>query len=98
MTGGHDTQFRAALQAALASLDLARLSGEQVAQSGAYAAQRVATGVHIRDYDEMNVSEVVEQLDNLSVEELQATRAYERNNKNRDSLLEQIDRRITAAS
>ena len=72
--------------------------GEQVAQSGAYAAQRVATGVHIRDYDDLNVDEIVEQLDNLSTEELQQVRAYEQQNKNRDGLLGQIDRRINAAS
>jgi hypothetical protein len=72
--------------------------GEQVAQAGAFAAQRVATGVPIQDYDNLNVGEIVEQLDNLSGEELQATRAYEKENKNRDSLLQQIDRRINAAS
>ncbi len=41
---------------------------------------------------------IVEQLDNLSVKEIQAARAYEQQNKNRDTLLEQIDRRINAAS
>ena len=58
----------------------------------------VATGVPIRNYDDLNVSEIVEQLDNLSAEELQAARAYEQQNKDRDTLLEQIDRRINAAS
>jgi hypothetical protein len=72
--------------------------GEQVAQSGAYAAQRVATGVHIRDYDDLNVGEIVEQLDNLSAEELEQVRAYEQQNKNRDGVLQQIDRRLNAAS
>ncbi len=46
----------------------------------------------------MNVGEVVERLDNLSAEELQRVRAYEQRNKNRDTLLKQIDRRINAAS
>jgi hypothetical protein len=54
---------------------------EQVAQEGAVAAQRVATGVSIEDYDNLNVGEIVEQLDNLSAEELQAARAYEQQNK-----------------
>jgi hypothetical protein len=71
---------------------------EQVAQEGAVAAQRVATGVSIEDYDNLNVGEIVEQLDNLSAEELQAVRAYEQQNKDRDTLLEQIERRIKAAS
>jgi hypothetical protein len=58
----------------------------------------VAIGVPIQDYDNSNVAEIVEQLDNLSGEELLATRAYEQENKNRDGLLHQIDRRINAAS
>ena len=57
-----------------------------------------STGVPIEGYDEMNVGEVVERLDNLSAKELKATLAYERQNKNRDTLVEQIDRRIKAAS
>ncbi len=71
--------------------------GEQIAQSGAYAAQRVATGVHIQDYDNLNVGEIVGQLDNLSAEELQQVRAYEQENKSRDTLLEQIDRQMMVA-
>ncbi|MDX6381658.1 MAG: hypothetical protein QOI57_2682, partial [Rubrobacteraceae bacterium] len=59
---------------------------------------RVATGVPIQYYDSSNVGEIVEQLDNLSADELQATHAYEQQNKNRDTLLEQIDRKINAAS
>jgi hypothetical protein len=54
--------------------------------------------VHIRDYYNLNLGEVVEQLDNLSAEKLQQVRAYEQQNKNRDSLIEQIDRRINADS
>jgi hypothetical protein len=54
--------------------------------------------VPIKDYDNSNVDEIVEQLDNLSAEELQATRAYEQENENRAGLLQQIDRRINAAS
>jgi len=46
----------------------------------------------------LNVGEVVERLDNLSAEELQRVRAYKRRNKNRSSLLKQIDHRINAAS
>jgi hypothetical protein len=72
--------------------------GEQVAQAGAFAAQRVATGVPIQDYDNLNAGEIVEQLDSLSGDELQRVRTYEQQNKNRDTLLEQIDRRINAAS
>jgi hypothetical protein len=71
--------------------------GEQVAQEGAPAAERVATGVPIQDYDNLNVAEIVEQLDNLSTEELKRVRAYEQKNKNRNTLLHQIDRRMMVA-
>jgi hypothetical protein len=73
-------------------------AGEQFARSGALAAQRVATGVPIPDYDNLNVSEIAEQLENLSTDELQHVRTYEQQNKNRDTLLEQIDRRIYATA
>ena len=71
---------------------------EQMAQEGALAAQSVAPGVPIEDYDDLNVGKIVEQLDNLSVDELQRVRAYEQQNKNRDTLLKQLDRRMMAAT
>jgi len=46
----------------------------------------------------LNVDEVVERLDNLSAEEVKRVRAYEQRNKNRSTLLKQIDCRINAAS
>src|SRR5215204_2381881 len=72
--------------------------GVEFAQEGARAAQRVITGVQIEGFDEMNVGEVVKRLDNLSAEGLQRVRVYEQRNKNRGTLLKQIDRRINAAS
>ena len=51
----------------------------------------------IEGYDEMNVEEVSERLDVLSVEELQLVRDYEERNKKRDTLLEQLDRKIRAS-
>ena len=56
------------------------------------------TGVPVEDYDNLNAGAIVEQLGNLSTEELQRVRPYEQENKNRDGLLQQIDRRINAAS
>jgi hypothetical protein len=50
----------------------------------------------IEGYDEMNVAEVSERLNNLSAEELQLVRDYEERNKRRDTLLEQMDRKIRA--
>jgi hypothetical protein len=48
----------------------------------------------IAGYDEMNVEEVSKRLNDLSVEELQLVRDYEERNKRRDTLLEQMDRKI----
>jgi hypothetical protein len=50
----------------------------------------------IAGYDEMNVEEVSKRLNDLSVEELQLVRDYEERNKRRDTLLEQMDRKIRA--
>jgi predicted phage-related endonuclease len=50
----------------------------------------------IAGYDEMNVEEISERLDDLSVEELQLVRDYEERNKRRNTLLEQMDRKIRA--
>src|ERR671913_236927 len=52
----------------------------------------------IEGYDEMNVEEVSERLEGLSVEELQLVRDYEELNKKRQTLLEQMDRKIRSAS
>ncbi|HLL39871.1 MAG TPA: hypothetical protein VK357_09420 [Rubrobacteraceae bacterium] len=50
----------------------------------------------IEGYDEMNVEEVSERLDGLSVEELQLLRDHEERNKKRETLLERMDRKIRA--
>jgi hypothetical protein len=50
----------------------------------------------IEGYDEMNVDEISGRLSDLSVEELQLVRDYEELNKKRQTLLEQMDRKIRA--
>jgi hypothetical protein len=50
------------------------------------------------DYDEMNVEEITEQLDGLSEAELRRTRNYEQGNKNRQTLIAEMDRRLEASS
>jgi hypothetical protein len=52
----------------------------------------------IEGYDEMNVEEVSARLGALSTEELREVRDYEERNKNRDTILEQLDRRIRSGS
>jgi hypothetical protein len=44
------------------------------------------------------VDEVSGRLGNLSAEDLRVVRDYEERNKNRDTILEQLDRRIRAGS
>ena len=62
-------------------------------------AERAAEAVvfPIEGYDEMNVDEVSKRLEGLSVEELQLVRDYEELNKGRETLLEQMDRKIRSA-
>ena len=63
---------------------------------GAERAAEAAT-VPIEGYDEMNVEEISKRLNDLSVEELQLVRDYEELNKKRETLLEQLDRKIRTA-
>jgi hypothetical protein len=52
----------------------------------------------IEGYDEVTVEELSGRLGGLSAEELRVVRDYEERNKNRDTILEQLDRRIRAGS
>src|ERR671920_938761 len=52
----------------------------------------------IEGYDELTVEEVSARLDALSAEDLREVRDYEERNKNRETLLEQLDRRIRGGS
>jgi hypothetical protein len=48
------------------------------------------------NYDELSVAEISSRLDGLSTEQLRKVREYEKQNKNRETLIEQIDRKIRA--
>jgi hypothetical protein len=52
----------------------------------------------IEGYDELTVDEVSERLGSLSAEDLREVRDYEERNKNRETVLEQLDRRIRSGS
>jgi hypothetical protein len=52
----------------------------------------------IEGYDELTVEEVSGRLDGLSTEELREIRDYEERSKNRETVLEQLDRRIRSGS
>jgi hypothetical protein len=52
----------------------------------------------IEGYDEMNVGEVSERLDGLSVDELKRVRKYEKDNKNRGTLRKEMKQKIKTTS
>src|SRR5688572_14272738 len=52
----------------------------------------------IDGYDELTVEEVSARLDALSTEELREVRDYEERNKNRETVLEQLDRKIRGST
>ena len=70
------------------------------ADAAASGAERAAEAVAfpIEGYDQMNVEEISERLDDLSVEELQLVRDYEELHEGRKTLLERMDRKIRSAS
>jgi hypothetical protein len=55
-------------------------------------------GLPIPNYDELNVEEVKGLLDGLTAAQLREIRDYEKRNKNRETLIEQFDRNLKAAS
>jgi hypothetical protein len=52
----------------------------------------------IPNYDDLNVGEISQKLDALSAEQVRQVREYEKKNKNRDTLIEQFDRKLKSAS
>ena len=52
----------------------------------------------IEGYDELTVEEVSSRLGNLSADELRVVRDHEERNKNRETVLEQLDRKIRGGS
>ena len=55
-------------------------------------------GFPIPNYDELTVEEVSKMLDGLIAAEIREVREYEKRNKNRDTLIEQLDSKLKAAS
>jgi len=56
------------------------------------------SGFPVEGYDDLNADEISRQISSLSAEELRVVRDYEERNKNRDTVLEQLDRRIRSGS
>src|SRR5919112_5747558 len=55
-------------------------------------------GFPIASYDELNVKEIGDRLDGMTAAEIRTVREYEKWNKNRETLIEQFDRKLKAAS
>ena len=58
----------------------------------------VLSALGTENYDELTVADISNKLDDFSTEDLKKLRAYEKQNKNRETLIDQIDRKIKAAS
>ena len=56
------------------------------------------SGFPVDGYDDLKADEITRRISGLSVEELRVVRDYEERNKNRDTVLEQLDRRIRSGS
>ena len=52
----------------------------------------------IANYDELNVGEIAGHIDALSAAQIREVREYETRNKNRETLIEQFDRKLKAVS
>jgi hypothetical protein len=75
----------------------AALRAEEETREAALQAA-VHRSLNTNDYEELNVDEVSKKLDGLSTTELKKVREYEKHNKNRETLVEQIDRKIEATA
>ena len=56
------------------------------------------SGFPVDNYDSLNADEISRQISTLSAEELRVVRDYEERHKNRETVLEQLDRRIRSGS
>ena len=52
----------------------------------------------VANYDELNVAEISKHIDRLSAAQIREVREYEKRNKNRETLIDQFDRKLKAAS
>jgi hypothetical protein len=61
-------------------------------------AESAAGQLPIEGYDEINVDEIRGRLGDLTVDQLQEVKHYEQRNKNRDTLIKEIHRRLTGSA
>ena len=102
VAGSAQEQTRVGSQAVSGVVDIAagttRATTDIAADATRETADIAAGRPPFSDYDEMNVEEITQQLDSLSEAELRRTRNYEQANKNRQTLIAEMDRRLEASS
>ena len=86
--------LRVAEEATEQTKDVLRQTEKATRQAELKAA--VLGALKTANYDELTVDEISEKLDGLSTEQLKQVREYEQHNKNRETLTEQIERKIRA--
>jgi hypothetical protein len=94
---GRDAQQPAAQTAQQTARETQRTAAEETARVIETTAPKNGS-VPIADYDEKTVGEITSRLDALTDEQLRRVKDYERRTKNRETLLQQIERRIQRAS
>jgi hypothetical protein len=78
--------------------DTQKTTAEETARVIQTTAPPTNGSLPIAGYDEKGIREIIGRLDTLTVGQLERLKDYERRNKNRETLIREIDRRIRAAS
>jgi hypothetical protein len=92
------TAQQTAQDAQRAAWDTQKTTAEETARVIQTTAPPTNGNLPIAGYEEKSVGEVTARLDTLTVDQLERLKDYERRNKNRETLIQEIDRRIRAAS
>jgi hypothetical protein len=78
--------------------EMTEQTAEQTEKMALQAAPQVGRSeLPIKNYDDLSVSEVAQRLNGLSDNQLQKVRTYEKQNRDRDTLVAQIDQKMKSA-
>ena len=95
---GRAEQAERQVEQAQRSAEEAERRLKEVERSSSEAESRGDDDLPLADYDSLNVRQISERLDELSVEEIRRLRDYEAGNKNRSTLVNRLDSRIESSS
>jgi uncharacterized membrane-anchored protein YhcB (DUF1043 family) len=95
--------MKSAQQATRQGLQAVQETAEQADQMARQAASQASNDngngeLPIQNYDSLSVSEASQRLEGLSEEQLKKVRSYEKQNKNRATVVDQIDRKINKSA